>query len=790
MPARRKVVLWSVLTPLALIALLIVVILLFDWNRLKPWLNRTVSESIGRPFAINGDLSITWRKAEAETGWHKWVPWPRLAARDITIGNPDWAAQPNFATAREIDFILRPLPLLSHEIDLPRITVDSPTVSLERQADKRNNWTFPTKTDKKPSEWKLDIGAIELWRGNLALDDKAEKIELRAELDTIGGAPLYDKERDGALSSAASDTATTAASDAAARAASAATSPASSTTAQTKSGASAPTAADAVRPASTAASSSAYGVRWKATGRYNDVTINANGKAGAVLSLRDTSTPYPLQADVRVGATRAIVEGTLTDPAHLAALDVHLELSGDNMSKLYPLTGVVLPDTPPYRTRGRLTANLAKNASEFRYQNFTGVIGESDIGGTLTFAQGEPRPKLFGELLSKQLRFADLAPLIGADAKPGEKAAPDTTVRQPADKALPVAPFRTDRWNAIDANVKFTARRIVKSEDLPITDLSAHLILKDAVLTLDPLNFGMAGGTLVSTLRLDGKREPLGAAIDMTARHLKIKELFPTFDVMKTSIGEINGGAKLTATGNSVSALLGSSNGEAKLLVENGTISKFLLEAMGLNVGSVVISKLFGDKPVQINCGVADFAFTDGVARARTFAIDTQDAVIAVDGAVDFKNEKLALTVHPNSKGLRIISLRAPLYVGGTMKKPAVSPDIAVLALRAGGAAALAVVAPVALAVIPLIDLSSSKESQCGRLLADWNSRTTAPAPGKTFVDPKAGKTTQSTLDGAASSSTSASAPAAAAPAPAPAPRRSAPAPLQTPQDKALYQGG
>lgn len=728
MPMRRKLVFWSVFTPLALIAILVIVIMTFDWNRLKPWLNRTVSEAIGRPFAVNGDLVLTWKKPVDESGWRRWVPWPRLSASDIVVGNPEWASEPQFATARELIFLLRPLPLLAKQIALPSIAVDGPSVSLERLADSRNNWTFPTKESKEPSRWELEIGAVELSRGSIALKDAVKKVTLRVDVDTIGDQALYDRTRDGDLPLGAK-------ADTAASAPSAASVPPASKSAQT----SPASAASGSEANATGVTGERYGIRWRATGTYNQATINATGKAGAVLSLRDSNRPFPLQADVRVGSTRASIEGTLTDPVHLGALDVRLRLSGDSMSKLYPLTGVVLPDTPPYDTRGRLIATLAKDKSVFRYQDFTGRVGGSDIGGTLTFAQGAPRNKLSGELVSKELRFVDLAPLIGANAKPGEKAASDTPIRQPANKALPVAPFRTERWDQIDADVKLTGKRIVRDESLPITDLSAHVILDNGVLTLNPLNFGIAGGRLISNLRLDGKREPMAATIDMRANHLKLKQLFPTFEPMKTSIGELNGSAKLSATGNSVATLLGSSNGEAKLLIENGTVSKFLLEAMGLNVGSVIVSKLFGDKPVEINCGVSDVTFTDGMARARTFVIDTKDAVIDVSGVIDLKSERLGLTIHPDSKGLRIFSLRSPLYIAGTMKDPRVSPDIGILALRAGGAVALALLAPVA-TVLPLLDLSpGDDDGQCKRLLAELRKRPTAPPPGKTYRDPKAG---------------------------------------------------
>lgn len=776
MPVRRKVVLWSVLTPVALIALLVVVILTFDWNRIKPWLNDRVSEAIGRPFAINGDLTVTWRRGEGEKGWRTLVPWPRLSARDITVGNPDWAAQPNMATVRELIFVLRPLPLLANEIAVPTIVIDSPAVWLERLADSRNNWTFDTGPKEGTSKWQLDVGEVVLARGNLALTDQLKKISLQAELDTIGNAPLYDKARDGALVEPQASAVPPGPPGSAAQAASA------------------PRAGGPASAAPANGGDGRYGVRWKATGRYNEATINASGKAGTVLSLRNTDVPFPIQADVRVGTTRAQIEGTVTNPAHLAALDVHLTLAGDSMARLYALTGVVLPSTPPYQTRGRLMATLRKEGSIYEYQKFTGRVGGSDLSGTLTFTKRDPRPLLAGNLVSNQLRFVDLAPLIGADAKPG-RPAKDSPVAQPADKALPVAPFRTERWDEIDADVHFTGKRIIRDADLPITDLVTHLKLQDGVLLLDPLNFGVAGGNLVSTVRLDGKREPMGAMVDLTARRMKLKQLFPTFDLMRASIGELNGSAKLSATGNSVAALLGSSNGEARLLVENGTVSKFLLEAIGLNVGSLVVSKLFGDKPVQINCGVSDFAMTDGVARARTFVLDTQDAVIETTGGIDLRSERLALTIHPDSKGLRIFSLRSPLYVGGTMKNPRVSPDIGVLALRAGGALSLALLAPVATAVLPLIDLSpGGEDTQCARLLAELRKRPTAPPPGKTYKDPKAAEAPAG--GGAAATASRPAAPAATAarpgkPAAAPRdPPRPASPPQRPANDRSFYQGG
>jgi uncharacterized protein involved in outer membrane biogenesis len=451
------------------------------------------------------------------------------------------------------------------------------------------------------------------------------------------------------------------------------------------------------------------------------VPVSGTGKVGGVLAVENATQPFPLQADVKAGDTRLAIVGTLTDPMHLAAIDLRLWLQGTSMSHLYQLTGITLPDTPPYATEGRLIGNFKQHASTFRYENFNGRVGGSDLGGTLVWAQREPRPKLSGELVSNLLQFSDLAPVIGADTAASKAKRGDT--RQPADRVLPVATFRTERWSAIDADVKFTGRKLIKSPQLPITDLYTHILLQDGVLSLEPLQFGVAGGTLATDARLDGSRTPLKGRFTLAARHLKLKQLFPTQKVMQTALGEINGDASLSATGNSPAALAATSTGEVKALVTDGRISRLLMEAAGLNVANVVYEKLFGNRDVNINCAAIDFVAKDGMLDPKVFALDTDDALINVDGPINLRDESIDLKIHPHTKGFRVFSLRSPLYAKGTFKNPKVGVDAGALALRAGAMVGLGLINPFA-ALIPLIAPSNNRDVPCSELFGQMNART------------------------------------------------------------------
>jgi uncharacterized protein involved in outer membrane biogenesis len=151
-----------------------------------------------------------------------------------------------------------------------------------------------------------------------------------------------------------------------------------------------------------------------------------------------------------------------------------------------------------------------------------------------------------------------------------------------------------------------------------------------------------------------------------------------------------------------------------------------MMEAAGLNVANVVYEKLFGNRDVKINCAATDLVVTNGVLDARVFALDTEDAVINIDGKIQLHDESMDLGVHPHTKGFRLFSLRSPLYVKGTFKEPHVGVNAAALALRGGAAVGLGLVNPFA-ALIPLIAPSSNKPLPCAQLLAKEPTKPTAP---------------------------------------------------------------
>ncbi|WP_053845298.1 AsmA family protein [Paracidovorax avenae] len=718
----------ATLVALALIAL--VILLTFDWNRARPWINERVSAATGRHFAIEGDLTARWhwpQPADMETGWRRWVPGLTVQAERMVLGNradfgrygavgmdadnadarvverrasaasatapasgvpvspasaPASAASapeaagaagsgpvpPSMATVGRATASLKLLPLLVRHVSIGTLSIQTPDVALARRADGSNNWTF----DRPAPDGSASPNPWTVNVARLVVND--------------GRLALSDAQKDLAF----------------------------------------------VAHLATQSQPGPYGVRFDVRGRYAKARIEGSGQAGNVLSLRQQDVQYPLQFKARAGTVRAEVEGTLANPLALAGMDLQVLLQAESMADLYPLTGLVLPNTPPFRTKGHLVGSLEPGRAVWDYRDFTGTVGQSDLRGQLTYTSGQPRPRLKGEMASRQLRLADLGPVVGAPS--GERPQEKGTSKR-AGKVLPDASFATDRWNAMDLDLTFKGERIVRDESLPIENLDVHARMDNAQLTLSPLRFGVAQGKIDSSVVLDGRDGPLRAQLRGSVDGLRLSALFPKVELMEKSFGRLDGAMAVNGTGNSIAKMLGTSNGEARVYIRDGRFSKQMLDLAALNVGSVVVAKLFGEnKEVQLRCAVADFGIKDGIAQTRSVKLNTEEAVVEAMGTLDLGREYMDIYIKPESLKWKFFSLRTPLYVRGPFADPKVGVEAGPLLLRAGAAIAAAAVAPVALALVPVTVPAAEDDENCATLLAHADRNVQA---GKAGAAPK-----------------------------------------------------
>ncbi len=449
-------------------------------------------------------------------------------------------------------------------------------------------------------------------------------------------------------------------------------------------------------------------------GRWAGNRFTLAGQVASPLALRDTDKPYRIDLRASAGPTRAHARGTLLDPFRLRDFDLRLMLAGQNLEDLFPLIGVATPPTPPYKLDGRFT----RDGNTWHYDDFAGVVGDSDLGGSAALTVGRERPLLKANLVSKRLDFDDLAGFVGAPPQTGGNEASNPEQRAEAAalaadaRLLPDTPYDLTKLRAMDADVRWKAHRI-NAPSLPIDDMDAHLLLDAGLLRLEPLNFGVAQGDIRSQIRMDARSDTIRTDAKIAIRRLDLGELFPQAELTKSAIGRIGGDMTLAGTGNSIAGILGTADGDMAVGMGRGQISNLLMELAGLDIAEALKFLITKDKTVPVRCAFGDFAVKDGVMQTRTLAFDTADTIIVGKGQISLKDETLDLEMRPRPKDRSILALRSPLVVGGTFKDPSFRPDFKRLGLRGAVAVALGSITPPA-ALLATIEVGPGEDSACG----------------------------------------------------------------------------
>lgn len=637
------------------------------------------------PWKINFLRDTIGQRVEAATGrafaiegdlWWWWKG--RVVAERMRFANPSWAGREQMLSVEKIEADIRMLSLLRRRLVLSEVHVLKPDLWLETDAEGRFNGNLDR--EQRDTESAVELGEVVLDQGRLRFVQKHTQSDVQVLFESTAAAD-YQAGR----------------------------------------------------------------LNVSASGRWHGLELAAKGTGDAVLRLREVDQPYAFDVAASIGATKVKAAGSVTGLAKPTAADLRVQGEGPSLAEWYRIAGLGLPNTPPYRTAGRVRLD----GKAWHYEDFTSRVGNSDLAGRVRFELRPARPFISGSLVSQRLDFEDFAPVVGKTAPapastPVPKAgrskpkAPKATA-VPSSKLMPAFSFSSQKWDTLDADIRFEGRSIQNVGKLPFERLKMHVVMDNRRLTLDPLQFGFAGGELNGKFNIDGRSEPMAARLEARAQRLKLDALLPQLNNTRMALGTVNGRAVLAARGNSFGQLLAGADGEAQMAMGSGQISNLLLEIIDLDAQEALGFLIRGDKPVDVRCALVDVGFKRGVMDTRTIVFDTTDTIIEATGQVDFASEQLNMRIKPVPKDFSLLTLRVPFDLRGTFQQPQITPDRGRLLARGGGALLLGSVAPIA-ALLALIETGPGEDSDCAALVARAKSEgvpvknapgASAPAPIK-----------------------------------------------------------
>ena len=106
------------------------------------------------------------------------------SARDVTIGNPDWASDTPFLRAQTLDIGVNTAALWGGDIEIERIVVQDASLDLRRAADGQATWDFsqttgPATTESATAPRAVSLALLELRNADIRLRDAGNGTDLR-----------------------------------------------------------------------------------------------------------------------------------------------------------------------------------------------------------------------------------------------------------------------------------------------------------------------------------------------------------------------------------------------------------------------------------------------------------------------------------------------------------------------------------------------------------------------------------------------------------------------------------
>jgi uncharacterized protein involved in outer membrane biogenesis len=411
---------------------------------------------------------------------------------------------------------------------------------------------------------------------------------------------------------------------------------------------------------------SAQPLQMEGAGTLNQRAVTFRLKGDALPSAAPDK-PYAFEFDERSSGTHFTAHGSLPRPFDLGLVDAEFDASGADLRDLYYLVGVSLPNTGTFHLQGR----MVRRGSETLFDDLKVVSGQSDVSGRVSLGtQKNGRTLVHADLRSALLRLAD----VGLRAA-GRDPHPDAPPKLFSDVQL-----ITPATRRVDATGKYNVRRLLLSR-VEVTELSAPFTIERGLITAPEVTGHFMGGNFLLNLDADANQTPARTRIEMTLTGLQLAQM-PHKAEPPPYEGSLLLQIHAQGGGDSLHALAADADGNLSARVLQGTIRASLAELTGVDLRGLGLTLTGSSRDVAVHCAAADFEIHSGVMHSTRFFIDTEPVFISGEGRVLLDSEMVDLKLHGEPKRLRILRIKAPLLVQGTLLQPRFSVDVADSGLR------------------------------------------------------------------------------------------------------------
>jgi len=675
---------------LGLIVLIIgalgVFIATLDVSQYKGQIIALIEDNTGRSVTIDGEMDLAIGFA------------PALVVEGVTIGNADWASDPNMVSVGRLEAQVDLIPLLSGEIKVVRLILVDPAVSLETDKAGNGNWVMgavagdqPSAALPEPADTTATAGSEGAGAGESAAPPNFQIQEVRLE----NGSLTY---RDGV---------------------------------------SGQTMKVALERVSLTGGGLADPLTMDIAGAYNNAAFTLAGTVGALTALSEPGgAPWPLDLTATAGGATVVVNGSIANPTKAKGLDLAITARGAQIADLAALARAVgqsvsVPALGPYSVSLQLkgdadalsvsgldaglgspenfrvsatgsianalaqsgidlnvsanvpdpavladmgaalpvpltaSASVRDIAGGYGVRNIQATLGRSSMTGAIEAKLDGVRPAISGQLNAPLLDLNELSggSPAGGGASGGSGGgrasapAPAASGGNSGGFMIPDTPLPLDGLNAADVAMTITVEKAILPGGPEVGGLNLGINLNNGALSVSPLQAMVAGGAVNGSVAL----KPVGngvasVAVDLTGDGVRLGDLAKTFGGSDAlSDGPTTLRVKLQGQGASPHQIAGTLAGSILLHTVDARMNNGAVNWAGGDVfsqlGDLINPFSESEPTTPIQCLVFNMTAAQGVLSNDVgLAFETDKMAVSGGGAFDLGAERLNVKIAPRPR--------------------------------------------------------------------------------------------------------------------------------------------
>lgn len=631
----KKVIKWFMIAvgflAVVVIAMLLLLPVFMDVQKYKPYIERRVSEAVGRPFTMGEKFKASL------------FPWAGVSLSDLHLGNPPGFDEKDFVSVKSFEIRVKLLPLLLSkfkDIQINHIILNEPRIALIKQKDGKTTWEWkekePAQSKKneiKPVEGEpgeefslksLAVGDLSINNGLILWIDHSNK-----EKKEVSGLNLQ-------LSDVSLD-----------------------------------------RP-----------VNLKFDALMDGYPVSVNGNLGPVGEKPGIgAVPF----DISVNALKQLaihLKGRIDNPAEDPKFDIAVDVSSFSLRKLLSETGQPIPagqSDPGTLNKVALKAHLKGNPQKISVSDGILNIDESKINFSVN-AKDFSRPDVTFKVKLDQIDLNRyLPPKTGKKSDANKKSgSSELASKKPAEEKTDYSSLRSLVLNGSIHAGKVKVNKTVAQ------DINVKISGKNGIFHINPLTMKLYNGDMSSNITLNVKKNTPQSNIKLKLNNIECEPLIK--DVLEKDIlkGTVKAGVALSMSGDDAEKIMKTLNGKGEFSVKNGAVKGIDLVAMVRNTDGAYGFAGQSNKSSETGFSelYAPFTITDGLLKTTDTRMVSTLIRVAVSGKANLPGETLKFRIEPvvvttskaDKKKMKRSEVKVPVLVSGTFSSPKFRPDLKAIA--------------------------------------------------------------------------------------------------------------